>query len=174
MMEQRKAELVIKSPIRGTVLLSWDVANSLVTRTVEPGQVLMTVADLSKEWEVELDMPERRMGHVLRARQDPEAIRGNEDTGRYLDVKYVLATDPRKTFEGKAVQNDLITRLDDKEGQVVRVRVEIDKQAHLEYDREDGLRPGATVTGKVYCGQRSLGYSLFHEAWEWVQSNLLF
>ncbi len=166
LLAERQAELEIKAPISGTVLMSWDVEKSLSQRTVEPGQSLMTIADLSQQWEVELDMPERRMGHVLAARQNPAL-------GPELKVSYVLATDPRKSFDGKAMRFDQMTRIDEKEGQVVRIQVQIDKQKHLDYRQAD-LRPGATVTGKVYCGKRSLGYTWFHEAWEWVQANLLF
>ncbi len=39
---------------------------------------------------------------------------------------------------------------------------------------EADLRPGATVTAKVYCGRRSLGYVWFHDLLAFVQSRILF
>ncbi len=72
-------------------MISWDVARSLKNRTVEPGQVLMSVADTRKAWELELFMPERRMGHIDAARKQ---------MGDALKVRYILATDPHTTREG--------------------------------------------------------------------------
>ena len=35
-------------------------------------------------------------------------------------------------------------------------------------------RPGATVTADVHCGTAPLGWTLLHEAWEWLEANLFF
>ena len=45
----RKAELMIRSPIQGTVV-SWDVEKNLRLRPIMTGQVLMEVADLEQIW----------------------------------------------------------------------------------------------------------------------------
>ena len=47
-----------------------------------PGQRVMTIADPSQDWELELAMPERRMGHVRRA---------VDEFGPNLDVSYISA-----------------------------------------------------------------------------------
>ena len=36
------------------------------------------------------------------------------------------------------------------------------------------LRSDTTVTAKVHCGRRSIGYVVFHELLETVQSKILF
>ena len=54
------------------------------------------------------------------------------------------------------------------EGHTVRIRAEIEKSDLVD------PRPGTTVRGKVKCGRRAIGYTWFHEAWEWVQANILF
>ncbi|HEY4232482.1 MAG TPA: hypothetical protein VGM76_03585, partial [Lacipirellulaceae bacterium] len=59
--------LVVRSPIAGRVL-TWDVSNRLVARPVERGEVLVTVADLSAEWQLDLDIADDRIGHVAAAR----------------------------------------------------------------------------------------------------------
>lgn len=43
-------------------------------------------------------------------------------------------------------------------------------------DKKDlpNLRPGATVTAKIYCGRRSIGYVWFHDLIAFVQSRILF
>ena len=38
----------------------------------------------------------------------------------------------------------------------------------------DLLRAGTRVTAKVHCGTRSIGYVMFHELMETVQSSVLF
>ena len=55
-------------------------------------------------------------------------------------------------------------------GPSIRIRVSIDKN-HL---RGMDLRPGMSVTAKVYCGQKPLGYVWLHEVWEWIERKVLF
>jgi multidrug efflux pump subunit AcrA (membrane-fusion protein) len=159
LLDRKKEKLRILSPITGQVMISWDVARSLKNRTVEPGQILMAVADTSQDWELELFMLERRMGHVDQARQ--QAPGG-------LPVKYVLATDPKTTRIGKVKAIEEIAQVHAEEGNTVRVRVDIQKDPGV------NLRPGATVTAKLQCGRRSIGYTWFHEAVEWLQAHVLF
>jgi chorismate-pyruvate lyase len=54
------------------------------------------------------------------------------------------------------------------EGNVVLVRVAIDKTQLPELHSE------TTVTAKLHCGERPLGYVLFQDAIEAVQSKVLF
>ena len=56
------------------------------------------------------------------------------------------------------------------EGSTVLIKVEINGQDVPEAAR----KPGATVTAKVYCGRRSLGYVWFHDLLAFVQSRILF
>jgi hypothetical protein len=35
-------------------------------------------------------------------------------------------------------------------------------------------RPGTTVTADVHCGKAPFIYSMLHEAWEWLEANVLF
>ncbi len=35
-------------------------------------------------------------------------------------------------------------------------------------------RAGATVTGKVHCGRRSLGYVWFHDLFAFIQAKVFF
>lgn len=164
LLREKMAKLTIRSPATGIVLLSWDFERSLKHRPVEVGQVLMSVADPTGEWELELFMPERRMGHVDLARREVKKADPNDD----LQVKYVLATDPDQTRIGKIKHVERITQMHEEEGHTVRIRVAVDR------DEIPDPRPGATVTAKVCCGRRAIGYAWFHEALEWVQANVLF
>jgi len=59
-------EETVHSPRRGMVI-TWEVKDRLNRRPVQQGQVLMQVADPDGPWQLELDMPEHRMGHIARA-----------------------------------------------------------------------------------------------------------
>lgn len=155
-----KRELLnITAPISGQVMLSWDTEESLVNRTVTPGQVLMTIANPSGGWELELYMKETRAGKVDIARHDDK---------EKLPVKYVLASNPGAELSGTVEGVENITQMHDEEGHTVRIRVGIDQT-----DINDP-RPGTTVRGKVLCGRAPIGYTWFHEAFEWVQANIFF
>lgn len=60
----KQAELDVKSPIDGLVV-TWDLRNRLVHRPVQRGQILLRVADPDGPWQLELKMPENRMGHII-------------------------------------------------------------------------------------------------------------
>jgi biotin carboxyl carrier protein len=152
-------KLTIRSPINGRVLLSWSVEKSLMGRVVEPGQVLMTIADPSSPWELDLFLPEKRAGYVNAAVAD-------QQLGPDLKVDYFLATNPGEAFEGTVESVDPVTRLQGEDGHGVRVRVNFEESNHA------NPRVGSRVTGKIHCGRRSVAFAWFHEAIEWVQSML--
>jgi multidrug efflux pump subunit AcrA (membrane-fusion protein) len=157
-LDRKKEQLEIKAPIDGQVI-TWDVKKLLEQRPVTTGQVVLTVADPNEEWELELNVPERRSGKIDFAQ---DKIRPD------LKVSYILATDPNTKHWGTVKQDDLQIMPDEAEGSVMRVRVKIDKQDLYQ------PRPGATVTGKVHCGYRPIGWCLFHEAYEWLQTKWFF
>lgn len=160
LLHKKREGLKIRSPINGRVVLSWEVEKSLRGRPVETGALLMSVADTSGEWELELLMPERRIGHVHNAQQ-----RMQDD----LTVRYILATDPGTPRFGSVRDIHDTTEMHDQEGHSVRVRVQLDQK-----DIPADPRPGASATAEVRCGWRPIGYVYLHEFMEWVQSKVFF
>ncbi|MFO7906546.1 MAG: hemolysin D [Pirellulaceae bacterium] len=161
---RKRENLIVRSPMAGQVLLPWDAEQSLLRRPVVAGQRVMTIAkadpeDLRSEWEIKLAMPERRMGHIRRARAE---------LGPELDVSYVTAADPRSSKKGTLKRVARMTEVKGEDGPTVELIVEIDREDLYEPS------PGTTVTAKVKCGRCSLGYSWFHEAIEWVQKHIIF
>lgn len=155
---QEQTQLKVQSPIAGQ-LTTWDIEKRLAGRHVMRGQALMEIADPSGEWELELTMPEDRMGHIAKARRD---------LGKDLQVTYILATEPDTKRQGTVTEVHQNAEVRGEEGNTVLVRVKINKN-----DLTD-LRPGATVTGRIYCGRRSIGYVWFHDLFAWIHSNILF
>jgi multidrug efflux pump subunit AcrA (membrane-fusion protein) len=178
-LEEKQKNLQIKSPIDG-VIISWDVRKQLENRPVQTGQVLMTVADVDKGWELNLFMRQSRIGHVNEARTGKHpgynflwttwwGIRGftPRPLTPDLPVQYIVLSDPANTRHGKVMRVDEVSQQHEQEGHVVRVRVSTD-------EKMDGVRAGTTVKADVYCGYQPVGWVLFHEAWEWLETNVFF
>jgi multidrug efflux pump subunit AcrA (membrane-fusion protein) len=167
LLDEKKKQLTILSPISG-IVISWDNKRRLQNRTVTAGQVMMTVADSTGEWELEVFMPEKRMGHVERAYQKLQEK--NERTGenKQLEVRYVLATEPNNTRKGTVIDIHESTEMHDEKGQTVRIRADINEELIKE------KRPGASASAKVRAGWAPIAYTWFHEAIEFIQAKLLF
>lgn len=165
LIDRKRANLTVRSPMNGKVLLPWDAQQSLVHRPVMTGQRVMTIAkadpdDLKSPWEIELAMPERRMGHIRKAIE--------KFAPKPLTVSYVTLSDTNDPKEGTLKKVYQITQVKGEEGPTVRMLVDINREDLYEPS------PGTGVTAKVKCGRCSLGYSWFHEAIEWVQKHILF
>jgi len=65
--QELKSRLEVRSPCDGLVV-TWDVEQLLINRPVQKGQTLLTVASVSSEWELELEMPESQMGYLVTQR----------------------------------------------------------------------------------------------------------
>jgi len=135
----------------------------------------MRIADLEKDWQLELHMPENRIGHVVRAAA--EASQRAAELGqpqRGLDVQYQLATHPGLRFHGEVIEIHRSAEVRSDEGNTVLIKVKIDKNRLLEATGMNQLQAGATVTGKVYCGRRAIGYVWFHDLVAWFQTKVIF
>ena len=163
---ERKTQLTVRAPRAASnwQVLTWDVDTTLRGRPVERGQVLMTLADPSGEWELEVLMPENRMGHVSEA-----AVEAREKN-KPLNVTFILATDPETEYQGTVSEIHRIAEVKGEEGNTVMLRVKIDKK---QLDPKE-LRPGAGVVARVECGQRAVGYVYLHEAIAWVYRTIIF
>ncbi len=152
--------LNIRAPTTGNVI-NWQLRQNLLRRPVQRGQNLMTLVAPDTPWQIELEFPERRVAHLMKA----------VDSGREpLTVTFVLASHPGTEFSGKLVSIDNKMDVRGDEGNAVLLRVSVDS-AQLPGDL---LRSGTRVTAQVHAGTRSLGYVWFHEFFESVQSTWTF
>jgi multidrug efflux pump subunit AcrA (membrane-fusion protein) len=167
LLQRERAKLVVNSPLAGRVL-TWDVVNRLIARPVERGDVLVTVADLSADWNLELDVPDDGIGHVMAAR---EALRPD------LPVEFRLSSDDRELHIGHIKQISMIADVGEEDGSTpeptVLVKVAFDEDALGERARQ-GLRPGVSARAQIACGRRALGYVWLHDIWDAVVGWLRF
>lgn len=155
--------LEVRAPSAG-VVATFHVEQLLENRPVQRGEVLLEVMDTTKAWRLELDVPDYRLGHVLRAQerfQKPD-----------LDVEFVLAT--ASETKHKAILEGISTRSvpADADGSVVEMYVKIEPETKKQLG--DLLRIGADVRAKISCGKEMLGYVLFGDVVEFIQNRLWF
>nr|MCU0717670.1 efflux RND transporter periplasmic adaptor subunit [Pirellula sp.] len=170
---QMEAKMVRTSPIDG-VVMTWDVERMLNRRPVVMGQVLMTIADKEKDWEVEVLLPEKRMSYLLQAFEDEKAKNPGLTNSQQLmlPVDFIMMTDPSKSYSGKLSYSGVSGRaeLNAEDGPVVKLRCNPDPESLKALSRN----PGARVIAKVKAGRRSAAFVWFHEVVEWVRAYLLF
>ena len=118
----------------------------------------MTVADESQSWILDLRVADHDVGHVLAARQ----------TQAQLPIQFVLATQPAVVHVAAVDQIGEWTDLEKGADPGVEVTARIENSAGL------AVRPGATVTAKIHCGRRQLGYVWFRHLIELVRSKIVF
>ena len=157
-LKKQQDELTICSPIDG-VISAWDVTELLESRPVKLGQVMMSVIDTDGPWKLELLVPDDQAGHVLRARKE---------LGEDLKVSFKLATNASTTYDVTIDRIAMSTEMDESQQPTVKVTAIIDNS------RFPQLRPGASVTARIYCGRRSVGYVWLHELFEAIQTRILF
>ena len=152
--------LEVRSPAAGQVV-NWQVRQNLMRRPVSRGQKLMTVVDPDTRWQIELELPERRVNHLMNAMQE---------TNEPLEVTFALASHPAHEFRGELISVDRKLEVHSDSGNCMLVRVGFPN----EQIAQELLRTGTRVTAQIQCGERSLGYVLFYELIETVQSSFVF
>lgn len=171
LLKEKQQKLEIPSPIDGKVV-TWKVKEMIENRPVRKGQRLMEIADSSSRWELEIYVPEAKMGHLVEYLQklredDPEA---------QLEVSFILATHSAVHLKGRIEQIDTSAEVQGDSGNTVRMKVSFlqDDLLKLVDNPATELKVGADVKVKVLCGQRAVGFVLFSDLFEFVQSKIMF
>jgi len=167
LLQKQAEDLEVRSPAAGQVL-TWDVENRLMSYPAQRGQVLIELANPDGPWELEILMPDKRMGHVVRAEQAKRAKSG----GEALTVEFILATESNTTHVGTVKKISQRAEPHGDEGNTVPIKVEITEEVKAQLPQP--LRRGAGATAKIDCGYQPIGYVLFHELIAFVQSKILF
>ncbi len=158
LLDRQRKQLEVTSPIDGQVT-TWKIHELLINRPVTHGSLLVTVVEPEGDWELELRMPENRLGFITEAQAE---------LGPDLDVDYIAETNPGVTLQGKVHEVHSSAEVRDDEGNTVLIDVSINK------DDVPTRRDGAGVTAQVHCGRAAIGYVWFHDLVSFVQSKILF
>ena len=154
--EQQRRRLTVVSPLNGRVA-RWDLKETLQSLPVRHGQRLMDVYRPDGAWRLELDVPDDVAGYVRLADDD--------GTPR---VDYIFQTEPGRVLTARLDQLADATDLDAEGNLTVRGTVNVPDGAIASPQR------GATVTAKIHCGRRPLGFVWFREVVEFIQRRVLF
>ena len=103
-----------------------------------------------------------------------EAITQERLPDHRLEVSYILATEPSVTHYGRIYEIHRSAEVRGDEGNTVLIKIELEKSEMQTLREQQKLRPGATVTAKVDCGRRPLGYVLLHDLFDFIQSRIIF
>lgn len=161
----KREKLMVRSPINGRVV-TWNLEDRLRNRPVHQGEELMEIADPTSPWELEVTMPESRMGHIAKAKTEADAA------GKKLPVSFILALNPGAEIDGEVEEIHRSAEVRGQDGNTVLLRVSFDQNKLREVIEEPKI--GATATAKVYCGKRSIGYVWFHDLVDFIRSKILF
>lgn len=157
-LEERDRRLRVTSPIAG-VIATFEVEQLLRHRPVRRGEILMEVMDVTGPWELELQVPEHRMGHLLGAQAQSCSS---------LPIDFVLVTSPERTFHAQVGEIGTRSTVSADGHSVIDVRADLFAQEQVT------PHIGAEVRARVHCGRCSLGYLLFGDVIEFIQKNMWF
>lgn len=174
-------------PARPAGSARWTVLNddrrdSLLGRTVRPHEELLRVGNLEGPWHVELKIPQRNIGQVLRAYTDPRRHKRDAAGRPYLDVDVLLSSQPDTRYLGRLYRDDIAAQAvpnkndHDETEPVVPAYVKLNLDDFPEYLRVPTAQfvTGLEVRTRVRCGNSPLGYAMFHGVWEWFYEKVVF
>jgi multidrug efflux pump subunit AcrA (membrane-fusion protein) len=153
MLDKQREELIVRSPIAGEVV-TWNVQQQLASRPLRRGDALLTVADTSGEWELELKVPSRRAGRLL------AALRRKNSPG---EVSFVVATSPGRSLTGTLDEVAPRLEMDDSGESYLTAKVAVSKE------EIENRAPGASVLARIDCGRSNLAEAWFHDLIDAVQ-----
>ncbi len=177
LLREKKKLLEIRSPIKGQVV-TWQINEKLLQRPVEEGQLLLTVADPTGQWELDVLMPEDRHGLRLprgerEAPRRPMPVSCGRRRSRYRCPARRLLH-PGDQPGHAASRQSVFHRALGPRPRRRRQRRAVEGGHRQIRARPGRSAPGATVTAKVDCGTASVGYCWFHDVISFVQSRILF
>ncbi len=158
LIDRQMETLRIFSPIDG-IVLTWDTRR-LEQLPVQANQPLLTVADVDGQWQLELMIPQGKLGYIKRAMSRQQTD--------WLPADFILATDPNHRYRGRLVQ------VAERGEMGPNGEVEFRAIVALEADQLIRQQPGAGVTVRVACGRHALGLVWFHQIIDYVRTRILF
>ncbi len=145
-------ELRLTAPIRGQVTTS-DLEQRLIARPVNRGDLLMSIAEMDGEWEIDMRVSDNRL-EFIRAAHSPQ-------------LRFRLAASSEQVYRGELREYDFRAEPhEDQSPTTVRVLVDFE-----ESELTDQLRLGSRIVAKIDCGKKNnwflLTYELKNKLNEW-------
>jgi hypothetical protein len=157
---------------RNWTVLNRDFRENLGGKNVKPSDQLLRLGFVEGFWEVQLKIPQKHIGQVLRGFE-----RENTDE---LDVDLLVKSAPTRVFKGKLARDrvggEAVPNMTDQQENepvvLCSVRITGDDIPKDDQISRELLVTGTEVHAKVLCGKHKLGYSLFYGVWEFVYEKI--
>ena len=168
LLEKKRSMLDVIAPLEGSVITR--DPQRLKTYPVSPSQKLLTISKLDGPWELEIKIPQHKIGYIddaIRVAEQESKEKGEPFT--FLEVTYTVSTNPNVTLKGELLRISDRTFPDDQGVPHYRGVVRA-----LDIEKLEKPRPGAGVTASVFCGERSLGFRCFYQLWDLIRTTVIF
>lgn len=150
LVETEIASLTLTAPIEG-IVYQRRLQEQLTKRPVQRGQMLLEIGSDSGGWQLELLIPDTLAGYVRHAAKDQPPR-----------VEYLRAGQLQSSASASVSSIALASHLED--GQLSCLAF-----ADVTMTGTSDFRPGESVTARIDCGRRSLGFVWFRELIEFFQ-----
>ena len=141
--------LIVTSEMEGTVL-TWDVKKRLEGKPFPPNAYVLTIADYNSEWQLELKIPQNKVGYISSALVDNE--------GNPLKADYHVATNPSEKLKGEMIEIANRAEMGQSGQPEFRAIISADPES-----KKEVLKPGVGVTARIHCGKRAIGFVWTHQ-----------
>ncbi len=164
----RKSEFQrINSPIDGTIVTS-QPKRKLLDYPTSANLAVLEVADFDGTWQLELKIPQNKIGYVSQAMQDSKKENGNEE----LEVEFRIGTNPNLVLNG--ILRTVDRRATPSQDGTTEYQAFVDADSEQFEKLTEELRTGASVTAKIHCGKEPLGFVCFYQILDWLRTKVLF
>jgi len=167
LLDEHISSLSLHSPIAG-VVYQRRLKERLETRPVQRGQQLMEIVNTTGDWQLELQIPEDAAGYVRDAASTAQKTKADSAESAFSQTQ---AGQPVRFWLNSQKSQVFLSALDS-----------LEMSAHIDQQRltclatapcrdmdSTHLRPGQSVTARIGCGRRALGFVWFREVIEYLQ-----
>ena len=162
-LDKKRNYQTVLSPIDGVVVTPRPQTR-LTLLPATRDMALLEVADLTGPWQLELKIPEGRVGYV------DQALADSQD--KKLPVEFKIGSNPNLTLKGSLIS--VARRAVPSELGVNEFRAIVEIEPEELEDLRDELRSGVGVTARIFCGERSSGFVCFYQIIDFLKTKVFF
>jgi hypothetical protein len=123
-------------------------------------QPLLSIANLAGPWQVELLIPQNKVGYIQVAQI--------EQDNPHLPADFLLTTNPNVRHQGTLAA--ISDRAEANEQGLTEFRAIVDIVS-MEIEQP---KAGAGVTARIDCGKQSLGFVWFYQVYDFLRTRVFF
>lgn len=139
--QQRIDSLEIKAPFTGIVVRQ-DAELNLTNRPLQRGQRIAELIPKTPTWELELHIPQSHYAYLASAQREEDSA---------LEIRYVISSEPDTTYKSTVHSIEQFT--------YSRNNVLVQNaRANILLPQSSNVRSGTSVSARISCGTRSVGF----------------